>query len=213
VEVRVLGCLVEKALTTPDYYPLSLNALTNACNQKSNRDPVVSFEETTVVRGLDKLRDKGYALRVQQIDSRVPKYGHQLKEEFRLERPELSLLCELMLRGPQTAGELRGRASRMHEFGSIDEVEDVLERLMDREEPLVAKKPRQVGRKEHRFTHLLSGPPPSAEEEAMPEEAATAQVRTEDERISRLEEETAQLRFDLEALQQEFKRFKSQFEG
>ena len=214
IEIRVLGCLVEKALATPEYYPLTLNALTNACNQKSNRNPVVSYDEATVVRGLNGLRDKGLALQIHQADSRVPKYGHQLSEKLELGKPEASLLCELMLRGAQTTGELRTRSSRMHEFASLEEVETVLQGLMDRPEPLVVRLPRQVGRKERRFVHLLAGVPEVQDEEgALPPEAATLQVESENERISRLEEEVRRLGHELESMKQEFERFRSEFEA
>jgi len=213
-EIRVLGCLVEKDLTTPDYYPLTLNALTNACNQKSNRNPVVSYDETTVVRALNGLRDRGLAQQIHQVDSRVPKYGHQVPEKFGLGKPEVGLLCELMLRGAQTVGELRGRASRMHEFGSLEDVETVLQGLMDRAEPLVLKLPRQAGRKERRYTHLLAGVPELSDEEPEPAvEAATLRVQTEDARIAGLEEEVARLRDELNALKQAFESFRAQLEG
>jgi len=213
-EVRVLGCLVEKELTTPDYYPLTLNALTNACNQKSNRNPVVSYDETAVVRALNGLRDKGLALQIHQLDSRVPKYGHQISEKLGIERPEVSLLCELMLRGPQTVGELRGRAARMYEHANLEEVESVLQGLVNRPEPLVLKLPRQAGRKERRYSHLLAGTPDLADEEAsLPVEAATLQVQSEDARIAKLEEEVARMRDELNALKQGFESFRAELEG
>lgn len=214
IEIRVLGCLAEKALATPEYYPLTLNALTNACNQKSNRNPVVSFDEATVVRGLNSLRDKGLALQIHQLDSRVPKYGHQLSERLELGKPEASLLSELMLRGAQTTGELRTRSSRMHEFSSLEEVETVLQGLMDRPEPLVVRLPRQAGRKERRFMHVLAGLPEVQDEEGgLPPEAATLQVQSENDRISRLETEVRRLEGELERMKQEFERFRGQFEG
>ncbi|MGE5892483.1 MAG: YceH family protein, partial [bacterium] len=157
VEVRVLGCLIEKAITTPDYYPLTLNALTNACNQKSNRNPVVSYEETTVVRGLDGLRDKGLANMVYKADSRAPKYQHFFVEKLELSPGDVAVLCELMIRGPQTPGELRAHTERMHDFGGLEEIEGALRGLMEREHPLVVRLPRQPGRKEQRYAHLLSG--------------------------------------------------------
>ena len=156
-EIRVLGCLIEKEMTTPDYYPLTLNALTNACNQKSNRDPVVDLEETDVVRALDALRMKGLAMQAHGEGSRVPKYRHSLAEKLFLEPEELAILCELFLRGPQTVGELRGRAGRMHDFEDLAQVEAVLQELMERQPPMAAKLPRQPGRKEHRYAHLLGG--------------------------------------------------------
>ncbi len=154
-EVRVLGALLEKEVTTPEYYPLSVNALLNACNQKSNRDPVVHFDEETVERVLYTLRDKGLLLNITGAGSRVPKYGHRLSEKLNLGRRELAILCELMLRGPQTLGELRTRAERMHRFDDISEVETVLDRMPE----LVTKLPRRPGEKEARYAHLLSGAP------------------------------------------------------
>src|SRR6202034_2665889 len=153
-EVRVLGSLLEKEITTPEYYPLSLNALLNACNQKSNRDPVVHFDEDTVERALYTLRDKGLTVNITGAGSRVPKFGHRLSEKLNLGRRELAVLCELMVRGPQTLGELRTRAERMHPFDDLAEVESVLDRMPE----LVTKLPRRPGEKEARYAHLLSGP-------------------------------------------------------
>jgi len=213
VETRVLGCLIEKERTTPDYYPLTLNALTNACNQKSNRDPVLSLEETTVVRGLDGLGRKELVTRIHKADSRIPKYQHTIEKILDLQAPELAVLCELMLRGPQTVGELRGRSSRMHPFASIDEVAVVLAGLAEKAMPLVVQMPRQPGRKERRFAHLLAGVPDLAEEspEIRPE-PATLQVRTEDERLKGVEEEIASLRAELASVRSEFEAFRLQFE-
>src|SRR5271155_959302 len=154
-EVRILGSLLEKEITTPEYYPLSVNGLLNACNQKSNRDPVVHFDEETVERVVYTLRDKGLLLNITGAGSRVPKYGHRLSEKLNLGRREQAILCELMVRGPQTLGELRTRAERMHHFDDIDEVETVLDRMPE----LVTKLPRRPGEKEARYTHLLSGTP------------------------------------------------------
>lgn len=205
-EVRVLGSLLEKEVTTPEYYPLSLNALLNACNQKSNRDPVVHFDEETLERILYTLRDKGLLLNITGAGSRVPKYGHRLSERLNLGRRELALLCELMLRGPQTLGELRTRADRMHHFDDTAEVESVLDRMPE----LVTRLPRRPGEKEARCAHLLSGPPdasaPSAE---YPEHAAAA---SRPDRIAELEAEVAQLRGDVEDLKQQFAEFRKQFE-
>lgn len=202
-EVRVLGCLLEKEVTTPEYYPLSLHALVNACNQKSNRDPVVHFEEETVERILYSLREKGLSLNITGAGSRVPKYGHRLSEKLNLGRRELALLCELMLRGPQTLGELRTRADRMHHFDDTAEVEAVLERIPE----LVTKLVRRPGEKEARYAHLLSGTPelPAAE----PEQAAPVPRA---DRIAELEAEVAQLRRELDDLKQQFAGFQKQFE-
>jgi len=213
IEVRILGCLIEKEITTPDYYPLTLNALTNACNQKSNRSPVVSYVDTTVVRGLDSLREKGLAEKIYKADSRVPKYQHTFHQKFNLPGDYVAVFCELMLRGPQTVGEIRNRADRMYNFAGLEEVEQILSRLMEKEPPLVVKLPRQAGRKEPRFAHLLSGVPEISEEEhAVSEETATVKVRAENERIARLEEELAALRGEFDALKKEFITLKSQFE-
>ena len=144
VEVRILGCLIEKETTTPDYYPLTLNSLVNACNQKSNRSPVVSYEETSVVRGLDSLQDKGLSEKIYKADSRVPKYGHLFMKKLNLSRSEVAILCVLMLRGPQTTGEIRGRSERIHKFNDPGEVEKVLDELMNKEHPMTIKLPRQA---------------------------------------------------------------------
>lgn len=212
VEVRVLGCLVEKELTTPEYYPLSLHALTTACNQKTNRDPVVDLGETEVVRGLDRLRSMG--LVAQDTEGvRVPKYLHNLKGKLQLAPQEIALLGELWLRGPQTVGELRGRAERMHSFEDLATVERVLDGLIAREPPLVVKLPRQPGRKEHRYMHLFGGEPhakPDASEVSLG--TATSSVRAEDERIARLEAEVTALREELAAVRRELEAFKAQFD-
>jgi hypothetical protein len=199
-------------MTTPEYYPLSLNALTNACNQKTNREPVMTLDETDVVRALDRLRQLGLATQSAE-GSRVPKYGHNLPGKFRLEPEELAVVTELLLRGAQTVGELRARADRMHPFADLAAVEEVLEELMGKEPPLAARLPRQPGRKEHRYTHLLAGEPEF--EEAAPAatpETATLRVRAENERIAALEEEMADLRKEFEKLKQEMTEFKAQFE-
>src|SRR3984893_5018935 len=157
VESRVLGSLVEKELTTPDYYPLSLNALVNACNQKSNRDPIMNLDEDSVRSALRVLHDNSLARSVSAADSRVTKYEHRLQEAFNFDRREASIFCELLLRGPQTPGELRSRVERMHHFDDLSEVQSALQRLMNREPPLVKVLARQPGTKESRYIHLLSG--------------------------------------------------------
>src|SRR5579864_6091278 len=156
-EVRVLGSLVEKEIATPEYYPLSLNALVNACNQKSNRDPVMELSEGAVRQALDTLNEKGMAGVSRRTDSRVVKFEHHLQEVFNFNRRETAVLCVLMLRGPQTPGELRGRTERMHRFEELSEVQSALQQLMQREPPLAKALPRQPGTKETRYTHLLSG--------------------------------------------------------
>jgi uncharacterized protein YceH (UPF0502 family) len=207
VETRVLGVLIEKETTTPDYYPLTLNALATACNQKSNRFPVVAFEEKAVVRALDKLRDKGLARMVSGADMRVPKYYHLCAEKFDLAPPQVAALCVLMLRGPQTVGEIRGRAGRLYEFADLEEVEQTLRELGAQSEgPMVSQLERQKGRKEVRYAHRLAGEPdPVAEEKREgPLEPAALEVRAENERIAALEGE-------VEALRQAFEEFKGQF--
>ncbi len=213
IEVRILGCLIEKEITTPDYYPLTLNSLVNACNQKSNRSPVVSYEETSVVRGLDGLHEKGFSEKIYKSDSRVPKYRHLFTGKFNLSRREVAVLCLLMLRGPQTTGEIRGRSDRMYKFAGLNEVEEVLNGLMDKEQSMLLKLPRQIGRKESRYMHLLSGKSGIEESEShVPEEVATLKVRAEDKRIARLEDELAALRREFNELKQEFSDLKSEFE-
>jgi len=212
IEVRILGCLIEKEITTPEYYPLSLNALTNACNQKSNRRPVLSVGESAVLKGLDGLRQKGLARETQTSGSRVTKYLHELLSQFDLSRPETAILCELMLRGPQTPGELRSNAERMSPFGNIGEIEETLRDLMDHDPHLVIRLPREAGRKESRYAHLLS--PQDIERKAVPEPHVSAESGgTANEEIARLEEEIAQIRRELEELRQDFNLIKSQFCG
>jgi len=213
-EVRVLGALIEKAITTPDYYPLTLNALTNACNQTSNRDPVLAFDEATVVRALDALRGRRLAFLFSGADSRVPKYGQKLAEVLELAPDEVAVLCELMLRGPQTIGEIRSRAGRMHEFASLAEAEATLEALTaKRPRPLAVKLPRQMGFKESRYAHLLGGPLAAETMETAPRpEPATLAVRQENERLAKLEAETAELRRVIADLQTQFAAFRRQFD-
>ena len=207
IEVRVLGSLMEKSMTTPEYYPLSLNALTNACNQKSNREPVVSFDETTVVRALDSLREK--QLVVLSAASRVPKYAEIFTETRKLVNREAALIMVLLLRGPQTVGELRGRTERIYRFADLDEVESTLDELS--ESGYVIKLARMAGRKESRYAHLLAGEVEIAAESPTPEKA-TIIVRAENDRLTALEEELQKLRGDLTALQAEFAEFKKEFE-
>src|SRR5215475_7693763 len=157
VEVRVLGSLIEKDITTPDYYPLSLNALVNACNQKNNREPVTNYDEETVRLALRNLSDKRLAGSASGIDSRVTKYEHRAQEVFNFTRPETAILCVLLLRGPQTPGELRGRTERMHRFDHLDDVLSGLQQLMRRDPPLAKALGRRPGTKEIRYAHLLAG--------------------------------------------------------
>lgn len=213
-EIRVLGALVEKQVTTPDYYPLTLNALTNACNQLTNRDPVVSYDEATVLRAIDGLREKRLATHYAGAESRVAKFRHSLNDALVLTPAEVALLCVLMLRGPQTVGELRTRCERLFRFDSLAETEESLNTLATRApQPLVVRLPRQPGTKESRFAQLLGGPiensaPPTA---ASPVVSAPAADPAPD-RLSRLEEEVAVLRRELDDLREQLARFRQQFE-
>jgi uncharacterized protein YceH (UPF0502 family) len=214
VEARVLGSLVEKQLTTPEYYPLTLNSLTLACNQKNNRTPVTAYDEATVAQALETLREKNLAYVFYGSTSRVPKYKHVLPEVMHLSPPELALICVLLLRGPQTPGELATRGFRLHEFSGLEEVEATLNLLISREpDPLVMRLPRQPGQKEARYAHLLSGEPKL---EAFAEgegSAATSRRRTGDsERVDKLETEVVTLTMEVRKLQQQFEEFKKQFE-
>jgi uncharacterized protein YceH (UPF0502 family) len=213
IEARVLGALIEKEITTPDYYPLSLNALVNACNQKSNRDPVMNLDEAAVTQALRTLNEKELAGPADNFDSRVRKYEHRLQEFFNFNRLETAILCELLLRNQQTPGELRSRASRMHPFEELSEVQSTLERLIQHDPPLVKMLPRQPGTKEARYTHLLSGDIEIPEAQAAPvrEIPASASGTTGD-RLARAESEIASLKKEIAALKQEFANFRKQFE-
>jgi uncharacterized protein len=197
-QARVLGALVEKEITTPDYYPLSLNALMNACNQRSNREPVMDLDEDAVRQALHALEDLRLAGPARGTDSRVTKYEHWLGEAFNFSRAETALICVLLLRGPQTPGELRGRTERMHRFDEISDVMGGLQKLMDREPTLVAVLPRQPGARESRYAHLLSGPVESIVQPqqayANPAEAGGAISPEQEGRIARLEATVAELR-------------------
>jgi uncharacterized protein YceH (UPF0502 family) len=203
-EARVLGALVEKEATTPDYYPLSLNALINACNQRSNREPVMDLDEEAVRQALHGLEDMKLAGRARGADGRVAKYEHWLGEVFNFSRAETALVCVLLLRGPQTPGELRGRTERMHRFEEIGDVLAGLQKLMEREPPLVAVLPRQPGTKESRYTHLLSGPVESVAAAFAAEPAVALREAGLDagheERIALLEVAVTQLRQEVSAL-------------
>ncbi len=211
VEARVLGALLEKEITTPDYYPLSLNALVNACNQKSNRDPVMTLVEDSVGNALRALNDNSLARSVSAADSRVTKYEHRLQEAFNFDRREAAIFCELLLRGAQTPGELRSRAERMHHFDDLSEVQSALQRLMNRQPPLVKVLARQPGTKESRYIHLLSGDVEPASSSAVHETPAVASRESAD-KFSRLESEVAELRKDIAELKQQFAAFRKQFE-
>ncbi len=197
VEIRVLGSLLEKEVTTPEYYPLTLNALVNACNQKSSRDPVVNYDEEAVQQALALLRHKGLAVRISGAGHRVEKYGHSLGERLNLGRRESAVLCVLMLRGPQTAGELRGRTERMYEFTEIADVEHCLESLAQRTpEPLVASMPRG------RWCHLLGGMSDPSQE--VTESRVTGAAAGLEQRVSELEREVAELKQTLESFRRQF---------
>lgn len=214
VEARVLGSLIEKQITTPSYYPLTLAALTAACNQKSNRNPVTALDEKDVARAILTLRDKHLAWETAEAGARVMKYSHNLSQHFEFSDQQLAVVCELMLRGPQTGGELRTHCERMHPLGDIAQTEAVLQSLIDYPaSPLAAKLPREPGRRENRFTHLLCGevvlPPESLKPQPEP---ATLAVRAENERLAALEDEVKQLRTEVDTLNHQLAEFSKQFE-
>lgn len=214
-EARVLGALIEKEITTPEYYPLSLNALTNACNQKSNRDPVLHVEESEVRKALNHLEYQSLVRSVSSTDSRVTKFEHRLQDAFNFYRPEVAIVCELLLRGPQTPGELRTRASRMHVFEDLESVHSALNRLEKREPPLVTVLPRQPGTKEARYAHLLGDAPPVAPAASAHPTAARyhdATPGSSNDRVEGLAAEVAELRSQIADLQSQFATFRKQFE-
>ncbi len=209
VEVRVLGSLIEKDITTPDYYPLSLNALVNACNQKNNRDPVMTLDEEAVRAALDSMQLQRLAGPASGADSRVTKYEHRMQEVFNFDRREIAILCVLLLRGPQTPGELRGRAERMYRFEALEDVHATLDRLSQREPPLVAVLPRQPGTKESRYMELFSGDAPPAE----PVRSRGTDIPSAgSDRVAQLESEVADLRREIAEIQQQLAAFRKQFE-
>jgi uncharacterized protein len=208
VEARIVGCLIEKEATTPEYYPLTLNALVAACNQKSNRFPVVEYDEKTVQQALDDLREKNIVYVFYGSTSRVPKYKHILPKLLEIDRHEVAILCVLMLRGFQTIGELRERCQRIYEFVSLDEVHQTLEELKKRDEPLILELPKQPGQKEARYAHLLSG-------EISAEAIATTHftpTQAKQDQIAKLETEIEELKTNYATLRAEFEEFKKQFE-
>jgi len=216
-EARVIGCLIEKQIATPDQYPLSLNALTNACNQKSNRDPVLNLDEREVQSVVDWLMRRQLVLERSGFGSRVPKYQHLFCNtqygSLKFSPQQTAIVCELLLRGPQTLGELRTRAERMHVFADLAAVEETLRELMEREEPLVARLGRQPGHKEARYAQLFSGEPlPCPMERAPAAEAARVRVMEENQRVSQLEEQVVCLREEVALLRQMVEEFKRQFE-
>lgn len=208
-ETRILGCLIEKERTTPDQYPLSLNSLTTACNQSTNRDPVTYYEEKVVALGLDDLRGKKLVTQLWGAGSRVQKYRHNLLDVYELNPREVALLCVLLLRGPQTPGELRIRTERLQPFASLAEVEESLQTLGEGGEPLVRVVPPRPGQKEKRYVQLLSGEPVLEEPSSAESHAAAASSPT---RVEALEAEVAALKAEVSALREEFARFRKQFE-
>ncbi len=209
IEVRVLGSLIEKDITTPDYYPLSLHALVNACNQRNNRDPVMRLDEDAVRAALDLLEAKRLAGPASGADSRVPKYEHRVQEAFNFDRRETAVLCVLWLRGAQTPGELRGRTERMYKFETLEDVNATLQRLSQRQPPLVAVLPRQPGTKESRHRHLFSGEAPASVERAT---QAASTVSIGEDRVARLEGEVAELRRELAEMKEQLAELRKQFE-
>jgi uncharacterized protein YceH (UPF0502 family) len=198
-EVRALGALLEKEITTPEYYPLTLNALVNACNQKSNREPVVNYDEETVQQTLALLRNRGLAVRISGAGHRVEKYAHSLGERLNLRRPEVAVLCVLMLRGPQTVGEVRGRTERMYEFTELEDVERCLESLAARQpEPLVVSMPRG------RWSHLLGGVPDPSHSVSEAQPPSSPDTSGFEQRIAALEREVAELKQTLESFRRQF---------
>jgi uncharacterized protein YceH (UPF0502 family) len=218
VECRVLGSLIEKEITTPEYYPLSLNALVNACNQKSNRDPVMALDEAAVRQALHSLDAQSLVRSVSASDSRVTKYEHRLQEAFNFYRHEIAILCVLLLRGPQTPGELRTRAERMHSFDDLSAVQSSLQHLMKREPPLVKVLPRQPGTKEARYAHLLSGDGealdarPSAEPQPFAASAGREGNDDVKKEVAALRQEVAGFKAEVADLKKQFADFRKQFE-
>lgn len=208
-ETRILGCLIEKERTTPDQYPLSLNSVTTACNQSTNRDPVTYYEERVVSLGLDDLRGKKLVTQLWGAGSRVQKFRHNLLDLYELTPREVAVLCVLLLRGPQTLNELRIRTERMHAFANLGEVDECLRGLGEGAEPLVRVVPARPGQKENRFVQLLSGEPPIEVPTAAETRPAVASVPT---RVETLEAEVATLKTEVAALREEFARFRKQFE-
>lgn len=211
IEARVLGSLVEKQLTTPEYYPMTLNALVNACNQKNNREPVVHYDEPTVSQCLETLRDRNLVYVFYGSTSRVPKYKHMLPSVYELEPSETAVMDVMLLRGPQTLGELRTRTERLYTFSGLGEIQETLDGLVRRDDPLVVKLPVQPGQKEARFAHLLSG---EIDLEALAAAQASRPSRggADNERVEKLEEEVATLRSEVETLKETFEQFRKQFE-
>jgi uncharacterized protein YceH (UPF0502 family) len=211
IEIRVLGSLIEKDITTPDYYPLSLNALVNACNQKNNRDPVMTLDGDSVSDALATLQEKRLAGPASGADSRVTKYEHRLQEVFNFDRREIAILCVLLLRGPQTPGELRSRTERMYRFEALDDIVSTLDRLSQRQPPLAAVLPRQPGTKESRYMQLFSGDN-VARAPSPADSARTSSRSSDDDRLDHLENEVLELKRELANMQQQLDSFRKQFD-
>lgn len=209
IEVRVLASLVEKQLTTPEYYPLTLNALTAACNQKSNRDPVMSLGETEIQSAIDSLRDQSLVYLYYGTGTRTVKYKHMLPGVYELDEAGVAVMAVLMLRGPQTIGEIRERSGRMHEFADLNEVQETLDELARRDEPLIVQLERQPGQKEARYAHLLSGEIDIA---SLPTTAGRKSSSADDPRITALESEVADLKNELAEFKAAFDEFRKQFD-
>lgn len=214
IEARVIGALMEKEQSTPDYYPMTLNALVNACNQKNNRNPIVTYDEKLVAKTLEVLRAKNFIVRVTSSANRVPKYKHTLSTVYELSVQEEAVLCELLLRGPQTFGELKTRTERLYSVNSPEELETAINLLLSNPiTPLIVKMPRQAGHKEQRYAHLLCGEPELLADEKTPRlEDATLAVMAENERIAELEAALEEIKRQISELRQEFSVFKQQFE-
>jgi uncharacterized protein YceH (UPF0502 family) len=213
IEVRVLGALVEKQVTTPEYYPLTLNSLTLACNQKNNRNPVTGYSENEVAQALETLREKNLTYVFHGSTSRVPKYKHVMPEVMHLNPPETALMCVLMLRGPQTIGELRGHGARLYTFTSLDEVDATVNALITHDpDPMVVRLARQPGQKEARFSHLLAGVPAEDLASDTPAPRPSSSRHGDRERIEQLEQTVTALKEEIQALKQQFGEFKKQFE-
>jgi len=208
-EVRVLGSLVEKQLTTPEYYPMTLNALVAACNQKSNRDPVVSFDESTVTATLDSLRDKNLVYTFHGSTSRVVKYKHMLPNVYELDPAETAVMDVLMLRGPQTVGEIRGRTDRLFDFSGLPEVQETLDKLARRDEPLVVRLERQIGQKDARYAHLLSG---EIDVSTLPVQRERLATASSNDQVEQLQSEIEAIKDEIAQLKEEFAKFRQQFE-
>ncbi len=212
MEARVLGSLMEKDITTPDYYPLSLNALVNACNQKNNREPVMNLDEETVREALQRLQEHRLAGPARGADSRVTKYEHRIQEVFNFTRAETAVICVLLLRGPQTPGELRGRTERLFRFEELSDVQSTLQRLMQRDPALVKALPRQPGRKEIRYAHLLSGDKEEWQNVASSPVQAVVAESPDGSRLALLEQQVRELQREIAELRQQMADFKKQFE-